>query len=183
MKKARRQELKAKLKQDWESLFNINLLNDKGKAELRQLICSDRYKELSLRDFGEVFNIHHSTISEYKKDTEKSVKETRGRPKKLKQEDEEFIMKEARAVREEYKPLTINYLTFKCNEYLAKTHRSISRYTISRLLRYKKWRKKHTVRKQVYCLSNVFDFLYDNWKKRMRRFFKKKRNSYRSYYG
>ena len=150
MLKLRKNRLREKLSQEWKSLFKLNFLNEQGKEAFRKLILDNQFHKLSSRDVEKATGIDHSVVCKYRKATEERNKRSeRGRPKILSTDDEEHLLGEARAIRREYMPLTCKLMTQKTNSYLSTKNKHVSRFTVGRFMKRRKWRIKHSVRKQA----------------------------------
>ena len=183
--------MESAFKAEWGKLMSFNSLTPLAKWHFYQLVTKGAYSKLSTTKIESITYISKSTVSRIRRgeikvqdpnkegisdDTEDDhhqPKKKRGRPNKLTEEDQDYIINKARERRSKFMAVSIKWATNELNNILKARGFRVSRFTIRRLFGRRGWRKRKSMRKQSYCLTENYSTIINNWRNRMREIFKK----------
>ena len=165
------------------SMLSFDSFSDEGKYALYSLTKDQKYEKLSSRRLAKITHVSFSTFNRMRngdliienpgeKDAVKPITDNkRGRPRILTEEDEEHVIDQAKQKRSQAKAVTLKWATQICNDRLSTAGKKVSRFTVRRVLKKKGWRRRKSMRKQGYCLTNYYNNIIRNWKHQMKVFF------------
>lgn len=192
-------------KNAFRALITFNSFTDAAKWDIYQLLKDPKYSKLNDRELEDFTFIGKSTINRGKKgklsitdpkknkvapspvnqegegsqqqnDGSGEQAKVIGRPKKMLGEDEDYVMLESSHERHKSHAVSIKWATDLSNVRLA-GRTTVSRFTIRRLFKARGWKKRKSVRKQGYCLTENYHYVIHNWRYRMKEVMKKNPNS------
>ena len=151
------------------SMLSFDSFSDEGKYALYSLTKDQKYEKLSSRRLAKITHVSFSTFNRMRngdliienpgeKDAVKPITDNkRGRPRILTEEDEEHVIDQAKQKRSQAKAVTLKWATQICNDRLSTAGKKVSRFTVRRVLKKKGWRRRKSMRKQGYCLTNYYN--------------------------